>query len=252
MLIRFCLYHLAQVVAQKPCELCVQRGNHMCGRFVLMTPGKSLASHFRLTEEPELEPRYNVAPTQLVPIIRKSPQPSPRELAICRWGLVPFWAKDASIGPRLINARSESVAEKPAFKAAFKARRCLVPADGFYEWKRLGRVRQPYFFTRADRQVFAFAGLWDRWKGPDNVVIESFTVLTVDANELVLPVHDRMPVILAEQDYDLWLDPMMKEPKLLKPLLRGYPAPEMIGYPVSGRVNKSDSDGPDLIQPVDA
>jgi len=224
----------------------------MCGRFVLMTPGKSLASHFRLTEEPELEPRYNIAPTQLVPIVKRSPASSVRELTMCKWGLVPFWAKDSSIGPKLINARSESVSEKPAFRAAFKNRRCLVPADGFYEWKRLERGRQPYFFGMADKAVFAFAGLWEQWKGPDNLFIESFTVLTVNANELVLPVHDRMPVILAEQDYDLWLDPAIKNPELIKPLLRAYPAPMMAGYPVSGRVNKSDSDGQDLIEPVNA
>jgi putative SOS response-associated peptidase YedK len=222
----------------------------MCGRFVLMTPGKSLASHFRLTEEPALVPRYNIAPTQTVPIIKHSPHTLRRALNLCRWGLVPFWAKDSSIGVKLINARSESVAEKPAFKAAFRNRRCLVPADGFYEWKRLGRVRQPYFFRMSDRRLFAFAGLWDRWEGPDNQTMDSFTVLTVDANELVAPVHDRMPLILAEQDYDLWLDTAIKKPELLEPLLREYPANLMIGYPVSGRVNKSDCEGHDLIEPL--
>jgi putative SOS response-associated peptidase YedK len=221
----------------------------MCGRFVLMTQGKSLASHFRLAEEPELEPRYNIAPTQLVPVIRNNPDSSSRELKLFRWGLVPFWAKDASIGARLINARSESAPEKPAFRTPFKNRRCLVPADGFYEWQRTGRLKQPYFFHMADRRVFAFAGLWDRWMGPDDRTIESVTLLTAEANELVERAHDRMPVILAEQDYDLWLDTTVKKPELLKPLLRAYPAGEMHGYPVSSRVNKPDSTGPDLIEP---
>jgi putative SOS response-associated peptidase YedK len=221
----------------------------MCGRFVLMSPGKSLASHFRLAEEPELEPRYNIAPTQSVPVIKNKPGALSRELKLFRWGLVPFWAKDASIGARIINARSESVAEKPAFRTPFKNRRCLVPADGFYEWKRSGRLKQPYFFHMADGRVFAFAGLWDHWVGPDDRTIESVTLLTAEANELVAPVHERMPVILAEQDYDLWLDTTVKKPELLKPLLRAYPAGDMHRYPVSSRVNKPDGSGADLIEP---
>jgi putative SOS response-associated peptidase YedK len=215
-----------------------------------MSPGRSLASHFRLAEEPDLEPRYNITPTQTIPIVKTTPDASARELRLFRWGLVPFWAKDASIGARMINARSESVAEKPAFRAPFKNRRCLVPADGFYEWKRTGRVKQPYFFSMSDARVYAFAGLWDRWQGPDEQTVESVTILTVAANELVGQIHDRMPVILDESDYDVWLDRTVKKPELLKPLLRAYPAEGMKGYPVETKVNKADSSGPDLIEPL--
>jgi putative SOS response-associated peptidase YedK len=224
----------------------------VCGRFVLMTVGRDIAEHFQLSEEPELGPRYNIAPTQIVAVVRLDAETTRRELRLVKWGLIPFWAKDASIGARLINARAESVAEKPAFRTAFKHRRCLVPADGFYEWKKLEARRQPYFFGSADKKPLAFAGLWESWKGPDGDVVESCTILTTDSNELLAPIHDRMPVILKVEDYELWLDPAVHKPEVLQPLLKPYPSEEMTGHPVSPKVNKAAYEGADCIKPVDA
>jgi putative SOS response-associated peptidase YedK len=223
----------------------------MCGRFVLMTPGSSLAAHFRLAEKPSLEARYNIAPTQTVAVVEAREPGAHRELKMVKWGLVPFWAKDPGIGARLINARSETIAEKPAFRTPFKNRRCLVPADGFYEWKKTASSKQPHFVGLANRQVFAFAGLRDRWESADGEVIESCTILTTDANTLLLPIHDRMPVILHSEDYDLWLDPGAKQSELLKSLLKPFPPEEMVVYPVGGKVNKSTYEGPDCIEPLD-
>jgi putative SOS response-associated peptidase YedK len=222
----------------------------MCGRFVLMTPGKSLAERFRLEEVPDLEPHYNIAPTQMVAIIRLDRHTLQRRLVLVRWGLVPFWAKDILIGNSLINARAESAAEKPAFKSAFRFRRCLVLADGFYQWKKEKVGKQPHLFRMADRSPFAFAGLWERWKGPEGETIESCTMLTTDPNEIMEPIHDRMPVILKPEDYDLWLDPEVKDPNLLKPLLRPYPSEEMVAEPVSPKVNKVSYDAPDCMKPI--
>jgi putative SOS response-associated peptidase YedK len=224
----------------------------VCGRFVLMTVGRDIADHFQLSEEPELEPRYNIAPTQIVAVVRLGTERVCRELRLVKWGLIPFWAKEASLGARFINARAESAAGKPAFKAAFKHRRCLVPADGFYEWKKLEGKRQPYFFSSADKKPLAFAGLWDRWKGPEGEVIESCTILTTDSNELVQPIHDRMPLILKVEDYDLWLDPTVQKPEALQHLLKPYPSEDMTGHPVGPKVNKAVNEGPDCIEPVDA
>jgi putative SOS response-associated peptidase YedK len=224
----------------------------MCGRFVLMTPGRSLASRFRLTEEPTLEPRYNIAPTQVVAIVAESRQKSRRELRMVKWGLIPFWAQDARAGARLINARSESAAEKPAFRTAFKRRRCLIPADGFYHWKKTEGSKGPYFVGLANQEVFAFAGLWDWWKGPEGEIVESCTILTTDANELLRPMHERMPVILSLEDYDLWLDPEVSNPELLKPLLKPYPSDKMIVYRVGEKVNKATYEAPDCIEPLKA
>ena len=223
----------------------------MCGRFVLMTPGRDLAERFGLEEIPDLEPRYNIAPTQVVVIIRVDRDTLQKRLARVKWGLIPFWAKETSIGNRLINARGESAAEKPAFRAAFKTRRCLVPADGFYEWeKRKGGQKQPYLVSNSDGSPFAFAGLWESWTGPEGEIIESCTILTTDANDLTRPIHDRMPVILKPEDYDLWLDPEVKEPELLKSLLRPYPSEEMVVEPVSPKVNKASYDAPDCVEVV--
>ncbi len=223
----------------------------MCGRFVLMTVGRDLARHFGLEEDIELEPRYNIAPTQVVAIVRSEEGVGRRELRLVKWGLIPFWAKDPKIASRLINARSESVADKPAFRSAFKNRPCLVPADGFYEWKNTKGKKQPYYFGLANGEPLAFAGLWERWKAPEGDIIESCTILTTDANELLQPIHDRMPVILKPEDYDLWLDPKMKKAELVKPLLQPFPPDQMVGYPVSGKVNKADHEGPDCVRPLE-
>lgn len=223
----------------------------MCGRFVLIALGRDLAERFGLEEEPVLAPRYNIAPTQMVAIIRLENETRRRLLNFAKWGLIPFWSKDPSIGSRLINARAESAAEKPAFRAAFKSRRCLVPADGYYEWKKTkGGQKQPYLARNADGSILAFAGLWEKWKSPEGEIIESCTVLTTDANDLTQPIHDRMPVILHPKDYGLWLAPEIKDPASLKPLLQPYPSEEMVVEPVNPKVNKATYDAPDCVEVV--
>lgn len=222
----------------------------MCGRFTLITPAEALAEQFQLFEIPSLAPRYNIAPTQPVAAVRRVPGDGQRELVLLRWGLVPFWAKDPGIGARMINARSETVAEKPAFRAAFRRRRCLVPADGFYEWRRLERGKQPFYVRLRDERPFAFAGLWERWEGPDETAIDSCTLLTTEPNDLIRPVHSRMPVILSPKDYDLWLDPGVQKVELLQPLLRPYPSEGMLAYPISTWVNKPKNDSPRCIEPL--
>lgn len=222
----------------------------MCGRFVLISPGRVAAEHFSLRREPQLEPRYNIAPSQQVAVVRVAKDSDERELVYVTWGLVPFWAKDRNIGYKMINAKSETVAQKPAFKAAFRERRCLVPADGFYEWKRDRNRKQPYFIHNASGGLFAFGGLWERWHMPDGEVLESCTILTTGANELVAPIHDRMPVILHEQDYALWLDRMEKRPEKLSRLFEAYPAEKMSARAVSGRVNSPSNDDPSCLEPA--
>jgi len=167
-----------------------------------------------------------------------------------RWGLIPSWASDPAIGNRMINARAETAPDKPAFRAAFRRRRCLVAADGFYEWQRSGRGKQPYFFRTRDDRLFAFAGLWESWEGADHLAIESCTILTTEAGEPVLPIHDRMPVILAPGDYDRWLDPAVQRPDALRPLLRPYPPEAMMGSAVGPHVNNPIHDDPRCIEPI--
>jgi putative SOS response-associated peptidase YedK len=222
----------------------------MCGRFTLTDPDADLAVQFNLPEIPELAPRYNIAPTQPVAAVRVAANGSGREMVLLRWGLIPFWAKDPNIGTRMINARSETVGEKPAFRAAFKRRRCLVVADGFYEWQKQNGTKQPFYVRLRDARPFAFAGLWESWKGPDANPIESCTLLTTQPNDLLRVVHSRMPVILQPQDYELWLDPEVQEPQRLQPLLRPYSAEEMETYAVSRYVNSPDNDDPRCIDPL--
>jgi len=215
-----------------------------------MTPGRDLAERFGLEEAPDLEPRYNIAPTQLVAVIRLDRDTLKRRLVLVKWGLVPYWSKDASTGQKMINARAESAAQKPAFRSAFKFKRCLVLADGFYQWKK-GKVgKQPYLFKMADGSPFAFAGLWERWTSPEREVIESCALLTTEANEIMKPIHDRMPVILHPKNFDVWLDPKIKDPSILKPLLHPYPSNEMVAFPVSDKVNKASYDGPYCVEAV--
>jgi putative SOS response-associated peptidase YedK len=230
----------------------------MCGRFTLTDPNQDLAVQFNLPEIPDMQPRYNIAPTQPVAAVRvapavKSTDAAPvRELTLLHWGLIPFWAKDPKIGSRMINARSETVAEKPAFRAAFRRRRCLVVADGFYEWQKLERGKQPFYVRLHNGQPFAFAGLWEQWKGPEDLLIESCTLLTTEPNDLIRPVHNRMPVILHPDDYDLWLDPEVQQADRLQPLLRAYPPGEMEAYPISRFVNHPDNDDARCIEPLAA
>ncbi len=219
----------------------------MCGRFTLRSSLKEIAEALEATSAKikEERARYNIAPTQDIIAVRDKGKE--RELVSLHWGLVPSWAKDPAVGARMINARSETVTEKPSFREAFRRRRCLIPADGFYEWKRTDRGKQPFFFKMRDEQPFSFAGLWERWEG-EGEAIESCTILTTAANEVLAPVHDRMPVILHKEDYELWLDADERKRELLEDLLLPYPASEMAAYPVSTLVNSARRNGVELIE----
>lgn len=222
----------------------------MCGRFTLRTPPARLAEFFSLFREPDVPPRYNIAPSQPVAAIRFDENRTPREWVTLRWGLIPSWAKDAKIGYRLINARAETVAEKPAFRAAFKRRRCLIPADGFYEWKQLdAKKKQPYYITRPDGGPFAFAGLWEHWTPPDGSEVESCTIVTTEANEQMEELHDRMPVILDPDNYDRWLNPGVEDRDELVPLLRPD-AGALRLTPVSTLVNSPRNESAQCIAPA--
>lgn len=195
-----------------------------------------------------IEPRYNLAPTQQAPVIRLRTEGG-NELAMMRWGLVPSWSKEGpASGFTMINARAETVADKPAYRAAFRERRCLVPADGFYEWKKLGREKQPYRFTMADDAPFAFAGLWESWRDPAGSPLLSFTIIVTAANALVSAVHDRMPVILTGGKAEAWLAGGSREAMLN--LLQPFPTDRMAATPVSQRVNSAANDDPGLIEPL--
>ncbi|MBE9053205.1 SOS response-associated peptidase [Nostocales cyanobacterium LEGE 11386] len=222
----------------------------MCGRFTLNQSAAALGEFFHIQQIPDLAAQYNIAPTQRVATVLHNPESGKREFQQLRWGLIPSWAKDPSMGAKLINARAETVAEKPAFRSAFKHRRCLVLADGFYEWQRQNGKKQPFYFHLSDGQPFGFAGLWERWRTEDEE-ITSCTILTTAANELLQPIHDRMPVILAPQDYDLWLNPQIQTPEPLQQLLCPYPAQAMTAYPVSTWVNKPQHDSPECIVPLE-
>jgi putative SOS response-associated peptidase YedK len=222
----------------------------MCGRFTLIAPGEAVADLFQLSTAPSLAPRFNIAPTQPVAAVRVNRESGERELTHFQWGLIPSWAKDPSIGSRMINARSETAAEKPSFRTAFKYRRCLVPADGFYEWQKLNGKKQPVRIHMQDGKPFAIAGLWEHWSSPDGSEIESCTLLTTEPNELLKPVHNRMPVILAPKDFELWLDPGAQHPAEVQPLLRPYPADDLTYYPVSTFVNNSRNEDPQCIVPL--
>jgi putative SOS response-associated peptidase YedK len=218
----------------------------MCGRFTLKEVG-SLADLFQLPPPAALEPRHNIAPTQQVAAVRVAPDRDERELVLLRWGLIPAWAQDPAAMSLMINARAETAATKPAFRSALRRRRCLVPADGFYEWQSHGRQKQPFHIRMRDDSLFALAALWERWQSPDGVIIDSCALLTVEANELMRTVHDRMPVILDAADFDLWLDPQVQEVEMLQPLLRPYPSEAMVAYPVSTLVNNARNDDPQCL-----
>lgn len=219
----------------------------MCGRFAQKSPSKKIKKQFKVEEVPSLVERYNVAPTQSVLAVREASDG--REAAFLKWGLVPSWAKDPGIGNRLINARSETVTEKPSFRVAFARRRVLVPADGFFEWSRRGDRKRPFYFHMRDGEPFAIAGLWERWEG-EGGPLETCTLLTTEANELLAHYHDRMPVIVRPEDYEVWLDADISQPERLTPLLRPYPHEEMSAYAVSALVNSPSNDTPRCVEPV--
>lgn len=220
----------------------------MCGRFTLELSSETLKVIFGVSPFENIPPRYNVAPTQMVLVLRNDPD-SNRQLSYMKWGLIPHWAKGASIGNHMINARSETVDQKSAFKNALKDRRCIIPASGFYEWQKVGTKKQPYYITLKDGSPMLFAGLWDRWTSPEGIVVESCTILTTNSNELVSPLHDRMPVILDMKDIDRWLDCHVTEPAKLKALLTTHQSESMQLFPVSNMVNSPKNDEARCIEP---
>jgi putative SOS response-associated peptidase YedK len=220
----------------------------MCGRFTRKENMQHLAELLGLPLPPPLPPRYNIAPSQLVACVRTNPETTEREWVELQWGLVPSWAKDSNIGHKLINARGETVAEKPSFRHAFQQQRCLVLADGFYEWKREGKAKQPYYVRMKDHRLFAFAGLWEHWEKQEPA-IESCSLITIQANAVLEPIHARMPVILPEHAYSSWLDPTLKNVVYLSGLLEPYGAEEMEAYPVSLMVNNPRNDQPECVVP---
>ena len=222
----------------------------MCGRYSLTTPMEAVGRLFQVAERPNLKPRYNIAPSQDAPVVRAG-EAGGRGLESMRWGLIPSWAKEARIGYKMINARAETVAQKPEFRGAFRQRRCLVPADGFYEWRKLGKVKQPYRITLAEGGPFAFAGLWERWRAPDGQAVSSFTIITTEANRPLRPIHDRMPVILDPADYDAWLDTAGVGPEEAVRPLRPYPDQRLAAVPIGTRINSPRNDDAACIVPLE-
>ena len=223
----------------------------MCGRYTLTSSGEELALLFDISDLPLVVPRYNLAPTQEAAVVRVPAPGEPRRLDLLKWGLIPYWAKEAKIGNSMINARAESAAEKPAYRTSFKKKRCLIPTDGFYEWKKEGKLKQPYLIHRQDGKPFAFAGLWSSWRNPEQEKpVETFTILTTDANDLLRPLHDRMPVILDPKDFDLWLDPKIDDAAKLQSLLVPHAVEGFEAFPVSRMVNSPTNDVADCIAPL--
>lgn len=221
----------------------------MCGRFTTTVDLEEIKRYFKIgAVEGEYQPLYNASPGQDIPVILGQS----RTLAFYRWGLIPFWAKDKTIGSKLINARSETLEEKPSFRHAFIKRRCLIPADGFYEWKKEGKNKIPYRITMTDQTPFAMAGLWESWSPEPEVTIYSCSIITLQANSLLQPLHDRMPAILPPGDMSHWLDPDLKKPQVLKELLKPYPSRDMTLYPVSTLVNSPANNSPLVIEPLNA
>ncbi len=216
----------------------------MCGRFALKTPRARLSERFGLAECMDLVPRYNIPPGTEVAAIRVSPE-GKRVLHLLRWGLVPHWAKDSAIGAKLSNARAEGVADKPSFRDAFRCRRCLMPADGFYEWQTRGKDKQPYFIHQDD--TFAMAGLWSSWRQPDGGVLRTCCIITTGPNGVMAPIHDRMPVIVAPADWERWLT---APGAAVQDLLRPCPDADLRAWPVDRRVNRTADDDPGLMDPI--
>jgi putative SOS response-associated peptidase YedK len=222
----------------------------MCGRFALYTDPLALAKRFQTDNVPEIKPSYNVAPSQTIPIVRQ--ENSKRHFALARWGLIPSWAKEINTGYSTINARAETVAEKPSFRSAFRHRRCFVVCDGYFEWQELAasKVKQPWFITLKDKQPMALAGLWEHWQGSDGSEIESCTIIVTSGNELMQNIHDRMPVILPTAVCDEWLNTNNTDSQGLQTLLTQYPSNEMAAWPVSTMVNSPKHNSEECITPI--
>ena len=222
----------------------------MCGRFVFYSDPQFMREQYGFDEGPiEFRPQYNIAPTQQVVTVTND---GTRRAELMRWGLVPFWAKDLKIGNRMINAVGETLATKPAFRAALKKRRCLILADGFFEWRTDGKNKIPNYIFLKSRKPFAFAGLWETWKSPEGETVKSCTIVTTSPNEFITPIHDRMPVILSEETEVLWLDPLTEDASVLTPLLIPSPSELMDSYLVSSYVNSPRNEGPECITPAAA
>ncbi|MDX2270422.1 MAG: SOS response-associated peptidase [Cyanobacteriota bacterium] len=213
----------------------------MCGRFGLAATAQELFQHFGLDEILDISPRYNIAPGQSIYGVLQDPHTGTRSLHALQWGLIPSWAKDPK---PIINARAETLTEKPTFRTALRQRRCLIPADGFYEWQGRGKSKQPFHIGLKEGSLFAFAGLWETWKSPAGSVIDSCAIITTAPNQLMAGIHDRMPVIVDPSNYEVWLDPTLQDPARVVPLLQTYPAAEMVAYPVSNRVNNAKHEDP--------
>lgn len=240
----------------------------MCGRYTSTSPPAVLAEQFAVDEvklDEDLEPRWNVAPTLPVLVVAESRSSGQRRLGTMRWGLVPSWAKDISVGNKMINARAETVADKPAYRRALSRRRCIIPADAFYEWKVVGetsaktgrkkKLKQPYAIARADGKPLAFAGLWEVWHDPekpdDGEPLRSCVIITTEANEALSEIHDRMPVVLEPEDWDRWLDPTVEDAEAVKGLLVPAPSGDFIMWPVRPLVNSPGNEGEELLEPAD-
>lgn len=220
----------------------------MCGRFSLKSTMKAIEDEFSIERSDiDFQPRYNVAPTQNIAVII---QDETRKLTTLRWGFIPSWAKDPAIGNRMINARAETLLEKTSFKAAFKKRRCLIVADGFFEWKKIGHEKIPMYIYLKDENLFTFAGIWETWRSSDGKAIHSCAIITTSPNEFMSSIHNRMPVILSQKDRDAWLDISNQTEKNLIDLLKPYPSEAMAAYPVSKIVNSPLNDIPACIKPV--
>ncbi len=221
----------------------------MCGRFSLISSEELIKRIFRLNRAP-VQLRFNIAPSQKVPVIRITHNTLEREMMDMRWGLIPSWAKDTAIGNQLINARSETLFEKPAFRSAVKKRRCLIPTDGFFEWKKEGKKKKPYYIFLKNRQPFGLAGLWESWERKDEETILSFTIITTEANALIRPIHERMPAIIPIENHDSWLDWEQQSPDWIQSLLVPFPAQEMTLHRVYDWVNNPHNDTPACIEPI--
>lgn len=219
----------------------------MCGRYALNATPAALVTRMGLDESAEFGPRFNIPPGTDIPVIRQSPE-GKRILHLLRWGLVPHWSKDPAIGAKLNNARGETVAEKPSFRDAFRRRRCLIPASGFYEWKQEGKIKQPYYISLKSGEPFAMGGLWESWKTPDGSILRTACVITTGPNAVMAPIHDRMPVIIAPEQWQAWLSAPMET---IAPLVAPCDASLMQAWPVVRRVSKTQDDDANLIEPIE-